>query len=272
MKTKTAAWLSTLLASHTLAYLVDHKILNNLKRFEVERDHTNTHVKVQGAHEDNNGWATTPNRPQQYHRYHSQPTKAGNAPLSNDIITSGSLSHDIDAKDPSKAVCYGCSPSYNFEWDSQLEDSENNEEQVTSKYSGKPKTRGTYSVQLPDGRIQSVAYVTNSEDGFSTDVSYSQESVPHDKLLMPSFSSADSESSSFEKGHYSDDLKHFGHKSDELKNFDEGTTNTDINNIGSLSSEIEAYSSTDRVCCSCSSSYSFEWDGQHEDIKNYEKE
>lgn len=85
------------------------------------------------------------------------------------------------------AVASAARPNYNFNWAVRDGDSGNNYGQQETR--NLEDTEGSYSVLLPDGRLQTVNYVVNGDSGFIADVKYSGEARFSDSHSFESFES-----------------------------------------------------------------------------------
>ncbi|XP_069972533.1 pro-resilin-like [Penaeus vannamei] len=65
------------------------------------------------------------------------------------------------------------SGEYNFNWAVNHEDSDNDFGHQEARNGD--DTQGSYYVQLPDGRLQTVRYVVDGDDGYVAEVSYEGE-------------------------------------------------------------------------------------------------
>ncbi|CAB4064671.1 unnamed protein product [Lepeophtheirus salmonis] len=86
-------------------------------------------------------------------------------------VVSGAIrSYDGGPPPPPYAYSYDSPPKYNFRWNvndpysgNNFQHNEQRENDVTS---------GSYSVQLPDGRLQKVTYSVSGEGGYQAEVTY----------------------------------------------------------------------------------------------------
>ncbi|XP_045617838.1 cuticle protein 21-like [Procambarus clarkii] len=85
-------------------------------------------------------------------------------------------------KRPAPSLAYGAprasseefeSPKYGFDW--AVQDSETGNDFAQQETRDDDNTRGSYTVQLPDGRRQTVTYVVDGDSGYVADVQYQGE-------------------------------------------------------------------------------------------------
>ncbi|XP_071541422.1 cuticle protein 7-like [Panulirus ornatus] len=75
-------------------------------------------------------------------------------------------------------------PSYGFDWAVQDGDSGNSYGQQETR--DHDHTQGSYTVQLPDGRLQRVTYYVDGDSGFVAEVSYEGEArYPESREYQP---------------------------------------------------------------------------------------
>ncbi|KAG7166332.1 Pro-resilin-like 15 [Homarus americanus] len=64
-------------------------------------------------------------------------------------------------------------PKYGFDWN--VQDSETGNDFAAQESRDLDNTKGSYTVQLPDGRLQTVTYYVDGDSGYVAEVSYQGE-------------------------------------------------------------------------------------------------
>ncbi|CAG0917894.1 unnamed protein product [Notodromas monacha] len=89
---------------------------------------------------------------------------------------------------PAAYQSYDAPPKYSFDWSVRDDYTYNNYNHQESRDGD--NTQGSYSVLLPDGRVQTVKYYVNGDSGFVAEVTYSGEPKYEASYQKPAYKPA----------------------------------------------------------------------------------